>query len=135
MAVLDRLTISLFLNQLQDGSHDLVGNFGEELGTPLEEVQGVHIISVLLALIHLAFDPVSVEVPEKMVNVLGGNSVPVPFSDVVGQEGFVAMGLGLFIELGEVVVQVLFEFLVEILAEKVRCFSVSIIVHGEGIWG
>lgn len=53
-----------------------------------------------------------------MVNVLGSDCVPVPFSDIVCEEGFIAMRLGLLIKFGEVVIQILLELFVKVLSKQ-----------------
>lgn len=77
-------------------------NLFKEGGSPLHQVQSVDIVYVFLSLIHFPLDPMSVEVPEQMIDELCSNGVPVPFSDVESEESFVDMGRGRIDEIFEV---------------------------------
>lgn len=45
----------------------------------------VDIVDILLSLVYFSLDPVSVEVTEQMIDVIGSGRVPIPFSDVEGE--------------------------------------------------
>lgn len=63
----------------------------------------------------------AVEVAEEVVDVLGGDRVAVPLLDIEGQQGLVRMGFGLLDEALKMLGQVLCEFFVEILPQKMSC--------------
>jgi hypothetical protein len=52
-------------------------------------MQCVNVVDVLLPLVNLSLYPMSVEVSEKVVYVLGCSGVPIPFSDVETEESLV----------------------------------------------
>ena len=61
----------------------------------------------------------AIEISEQMIVVCGRSCVAFPFSNVVGEEGFVRVLLGLFVDFGEVGLEVLDEVVVEVFTKKV----------------
>lgn len=57
----------------------------------LRETYCVDIIDVLLAFIHLPLHPVSVQVPEQVVNIFCSSGISVPLSDVKGKKRLICM--------------------------------------------
>lgn len=51
----------------------------------------VDIIDVLLSLIDFTLDPMSIEVSEEMIVVLGSIGISLPFTDVECEQGFVGV--------------------------------------------
>jgi hypothetical protein len=59
----------------------------------------------------------SIEVPEKVVNVLGSGSISIPFSDIEAKKGFIGMCLRFVNKVFEVGIKVADEVLIEILSK------------------
>lgn len=59
----------------------------------------------------------TVKVPEKMVNVLGGSGVSIPFSNIEAKKGFIGVCLRFVNEVFEVGIEIANEVLIEILSE------------------
>jgi hypothetical protein len=93
LLVIDRLSIALLLNKSQDGVHDLFLDMLEEILLPSHKVESVDIVDILLSFIHLAFNPMTVEVSEEVIVEFGSICVAFPFSDVEGEKGFVGVRL------------------------------------------
>jgi hypothetical protein len=75
-------------------------------------MQRVDIVDILLALVNLPLDPVSVEVAEEVVNVLGSDCVSTPFFNVESEQGLVGVSLALIHEILEVMLQVIYKFVI-----------------------
>lgn len=54
----------------------------------------VNIIDVLFALVDFSLDPMSIEVSEEMIIVLGSIGVSLPLADVECEQGLVGVGFG-----------------------------------------
>ena len=54
-------------------------------------MQGVDIVDILLAFVHLPLYPVPVEISEQMMIVCPCCSIAVPLFDVLGEQGFVGV--------------------------------------------
>lgn len=63
----------------------------------------------------------AVKIAEQMMNVLGSDSVPSPFLDVVCEEGFVGVRFRFLGQANEVLFQVFDELVVKLFAEKMGC--------------
>jgi hypothetical protein len=63
----------------------------EEVFLPSHKVKRVNIVDILFALVHLALDPVTVEIFEEVIIELRCICVTFPFSDVKGEKGFVGV--------------------------------------------
>ena len=83
-------------------------------------MEGVDIVDVLLALVHLALDPMPVQVAEEMVDVFGRRRVAFPLADVERQQGLVGMRRRLLTDAPEVLLQVTDQAVVQLLADEVR---------------
>ena len=94
---------------------------GEEINPPAYQMEGVDVVDILLPLVHLSLDPMSIQIAEEMVDVLGRSRVSIPFSDVEGQQGLIRVGLRLIVDGLEMVGEVRDEVVVQIFAEKVSC--------------
>lgn len=62
------------------------------ISRPWKKSYCVNIINVLLAFIHLSLHPVSVQVPEEMVDIFSSSGVSVPFPNVKSEKRLVCMG-------------------------------------------
>jgi hypothetical protein len=51
----------------------------------------VDIIDVLLALVNFALDPMSIEISEEMIVVLGSIGISLPFTDVECEQCFIGV--------------------------------------------
>jgi len=70
-------------------------NFAEESHSPLDKVECVNIVDILLPLIHLPLYPMTIEVSEEVVDVFRSGCISVPFSDVETKESFIGVCLRL----------------------------------------
>lgn len=91
-------------------------------------MEGIDVIDVLLALVHLTFDPMSIQVAKQMVVVVRAFGVSIPLGDVEGDKGFIDMSRGILADFGEVVLEVLDKVVVEIFAEEM-CYTMSVSSH------
>lgn len=82
LRLLDGLAVSLLFDQIQHSLHDLLMDLHEEVVFPFDEVQSVHIVDILLALVDLPLHPVAVQVAEEVVDVFGSSCVTNPFTYV-----------------------------------------------------
>jgi hypothetical protein len=62
---------------------------------------------------------VSIKVTEEVINVFRSGSVPIPFSNIEGQQGLVGVGLRLYDKFLKVVVKKGNEILVKVFTKKV----------------
>ena len=69
----------------------------------------------------------AIEIPEQVVVVSGRSGVAFPIPNVVGEQGFVRVLLGFFVDLGEVGLEVLDEGVVEVFTKKMSWLRVSMI--------
>jgi hypothetical protein len=92
-------------------------NFAEKRNPPLNQVESINIVNILLPLVHFPLDPMPIQVSEEMVDVFGSGSISVPFSDVESEEGFVCVFLRLVYKFFKVGIEVCDEVLIEILAK------------------
>lgn len=118
--MLDCLTISMSLNQFQDGLHDLLLGVLKHVLLPPDKMQSVDIVYVLLAFVHFTFDPVTIEVFEEMINISSGRGVTLPLFDVVSKKSIVNVALRTFGNTCQVCLQILNQMLIELLAANVR---------------
>jgi hypothetical protein len=58
---------------------------------PFDQVQGVHIKDVLFAFIDFSLYPVAIQVPEKVVDILGSGCVPNPLAHIKSKKGFLGV--------------------------------------------
>jgi hypothetical protein len=80
-------------------------------------MESINIVNILLPLIHLPLYPMSIQVSKEMVDVFGGGSISVPFSDVESEESFVCVFLRLVYEFFKVGIEVCDKVLIEILSK------------------
>jgi hypothetical protein len=118
LLVIDRLSIALLLNKSQDGVHDLFLDMLEEILLPSHKVESVDIVDILLSFIHLAFNPMTVEVSEEVIVEFGSICVAFPFSDVEGEKGFVGMRLCILAHTAQMCTEILSKKLIELFSEK-----------------
>jgi hypothetical protein len=85
----DGITSSLLFDKTKNSIHNTTMRRVEEFFLPAHQMQSVDVEDVLLPLIHLALDPMSVEVSEEMVDVLRSGSVSIPLSDVEAEKCFI----------------------------------------------
>jgi hypothetical protein len=90
----------------------------EEVFLPSHKVEGVDIVDILFPFVHLALDPVAVEVSEEMVIELGGICVTFPFSNVEGEKGFVCVRLCILVHAVQMCAKILSKKLIKLFAEK-----------------
>lgn len=94
--------------------HDFLVDLFEEYLPPLHEMKRVDVVNVLLPLIYFPLDPVSVEVAEQVIDVVGGGRVSVPLPDVKAEQRFLFVSLTLREDFFEVVGEVISEVLVKV---------------------
>jgi hypothetical protein len=97
----------------------------EKVFLPSHKVERVHIVDILFALVHLALDPVAVEVSEEMVIELCRIRVTFPFSDVKGEKGFVGVRFCILVYAVQMCAQILSKKLVKLFTKKM-CSTVAL---------
>jgi hypothetical protein len=118
LLMVDSLSITLLFDKSQDGVHHLFLDMFEEVVLPSHKVEGVDIVDIFLALVHLALDPVAVEVSEEMVIELRSICVTLPLSDVEAEKGFIGMRLRILVHAAQMCSEILSEKLIKLFAEK-----------------
>lgn len=92
----------------------------EEVFLPPHKVERVNIVDILFALVHLALDPVAVEVSEEVVIELRSIRITFPFSDVKGEKCLVGVRFCILVNTVQMCAQILSKKLVKLFAEKMR---------------
>ena len=90
----------------------------EEILLPSHKVESVDVVDILLSFIHLAFNPMTVEVSEEVIVEFGSICVALPFSYVEGEKGFVGMRLCILAHAAQMCAEILAKKLVKLLSEK-----------------
>ena len=80
--MLNSFSVALLLHHCQDGLHHTSVSLQEQITLPSHQMQGVDVVDVLFAFVHLPLDPVAVEISEQMVVVLSSGGVALPLFDV-----------------------------------------------------